>query len=375
LPEGWHPKQLREIATVRGGGGLGLTKSDYVDAGTPAYSAAGQDGYVDVVEGVEPSIVLSAIGARCGKSFLTDGPWATLANTQVITPDPRLADASYLIGLLDNEGYWNRSGSAQPFIKPSDVKGAWVPVPPLDEQLRISEVLRSVREAVDATRAELAALRGVASALIQDHCGSVHADSRLRIGDFANFVGSGVTPRGGKDAYVSKGVAFIRSQNVHFDGLRAEGLAFIDRATDAKMSRTRVRPDDVLLNITGASIGRCTTVPSGFGPANVNQHVCIIRSNTDVVLPSYLSLFLSSHDGQRQIDQLQGGLSREGLNFQQVRAISVPAPPLEVQLEVSETISSLHAATRALELERARKEAMRAGLLNDLLSGRVRVPA
>lgn len=153
VPEGWRAVQLRDIARVHGGGRLGLNKADYVEHGTRAYSAAGQDGYVAVTEGEEPSIILSSIGARCGKSFLTTGEWTTLANTQVITPDPDVARADYLIGLLDNEEYWNRSGSAQPFIKPSDVKGAWVPLPPLREQERIAEVLRSVDEAIAANTA------------------------------------------------------------------------------------------------------------------------------------------------------------------------------------------------------------------------------
>lgn len=152
LPDGWHPKQLKDIAKVHGGGRLGLNKSHYVDQGVRAYSAAGQDGFVDAVEGEEPSIILSSIGARCGKSFLAEGPWATLANTQVITPHQGVAEATYLIGLLDNESYWNRSGSAQPFIKPSDVKCAWVPLPPIDEQRRIAEVLQSVDKAIAANR-------------------------------------------------------------------------------------------------------------------------------------------------------------------------------------------------------------------------------
>ena len=267
------------------------------------------------------------------------------------------------------------SGTTVKHLSTKDLKRLVWKLPPLDDQRRIAEVLRSVDEAIAADEAALDGLRSVANAVIEERCFTAESYGRLPIGDFATFVGSGVTPKGGKDAYVKSGIAFIRSQNVHFDGLRDEGLAFIDVATDTKMARTRVLLDDVLLNITGASIGRCTIVPNDFGPANVNQHVCIIRPDPAIVLPAYLSLFLSSFDGQRQIDQLQGGLSREGLNFKRVRAITVPTPSLEDQAEIAELMGALRSAMRVLEMNLSAKVALRTGISSDLLSGRVRVPA
>jgi type I restriction enzyme S subunit len=92
------------------------------------------NGFLPDYEFDEPAVVLSAIGARCGKCFFAEGKWASLANTQVIFPDPARADAKFLWYQLNDERRWHRSGTGQPFIKPADVKAQRVVLPPLPEQ-------------------------------------------------------------------------------------------------------------------------------------------------------------------------------------------------------------------------------------------------
>ena len=110
----------------------------------------------------------------------------------------------------------------------------------------------------------------------------------------ATKFGSGVTPRGGATVYQDIGIPFLRSQNVHFDGLRLEDVARITPRLHQTLSNTHVKPDDVLLNITGASIGRVCSVPDDFGEGNVSQHVCIIRPKKNRLLSGFLALFLST---------------------------------------------------------------------------------
>lgn len=132
---------LSEVAVIHGGGRLGLTGKDFVDGGVPAYGAAGLNGLVDQAEYDRDAIVLSSIGARCGKCFLAEGQWTSLANTQVILPDESKVDSRFLWHQLNDEDRWPRSGSAQPFIKPSDVKKHQIWLPPLEEQRRIAAIL------------------------------------------------------------------------------------------------------------------------------------------------------------------------------------------------------------------------------------------
>lgn len=106
-------------------------------------------------------------------------------------------------------------------------------------------------------------------------------------------IGSGATPRGGRESYVTSGTPLIRSMNVHFGGFSPEGLVYLTDDQAAALSSATVQTDDVLLNITGASIGRVTTAPDSMAGARVNQHVTIIRPLPDLV-PAFLSLYLAS---------------------------------------------------------------------------------
>lgn len=154
---------------------------------------------------------------------------------------------------------------------------------------------------------------------------------RIRLKYLVTKIGSGKTPRGGSEVYVHEGVMLLRSQNVHFDGLRLDDVVFIEESVDEEMASTRVEPQDVLLNITGASIGRCTIAPNDLAAANVNQHVCILRPALDRVTPQFLNLALQSAELQTAIFSGENGSSREGLNFGQIGELEIILPPLEQQ--------------------------------------------
>jgi type I restriction enzyme, S subunit len=155
-----------------------------------------------------------------------------------------------------------------------------------------------------------------------------------RIKYIAEKIGSGKTPSGGAERYTSKGVTFIRSQNVRNKGIDLTDVAFIDARADQEQAFSRVQSDDVLLNITGASLGRCCLAPAGIEPANVNQHVCIIRLRNSFE-PSFLWRSITSSSAQAQIFAAEQGISREGLNFEQVGNIVVAVPPQSEQKHIA----------------------------------------
>ncbi|MCA1019331.1 restriction endonuclease subunit S [Bacillus stratosphericus] len=160
-----------------------------------------------------------------------------------------------------------------------------------------------------------------------------------KIKHFATHVGSGKTPSGGSEVYLDEGVPFLRSLNVHFDGIRLKDLAFISEDTNAEMKSSQVQPLDILLNITGASIGRTAIVPKDFGRANVNQHVCIIRLNQKKMYPYYFNMLMASDVINQQIWFAQNGSSREGLNFVQVKELKFAMPPtIEEQREINDWV-------------------------------------
>ena len=113
----------------------------------------------------------------------------------------------------------------------------------------------------------------------------------IRLGSVCKKIGSGMTPRGGSKVYLDRGpCALIRSQNVHNDGFRRDGLAFIDEQQAADLNNVEVRLHDVLLNITGDSVARCCQVSPGVLPARVNQHVAIIRPDPEVTTLVFVTI-------------------------------------------------------------------------------------
>jgi len=154
-----------------------------------------------------------------------------------------------------------------------------------------------------------------------------------RIGNASVKIGSGVTPKGGATVYLESGIPLLRSQNIHFSGLKIDDVAFISEETHQEMKGSQVKINDVLLNITGASLGRCFYFLEDcvFKEVNVNQHVCIIRPSHQI-LTKFLYYFLSSDIGQSLIFSSFRGASREGLNFKEIKLFKLGSPsPTEQQ--------------------------------------------
>jgi type I restriction enzyme, S subunit len=197
------------------------------------------------------------------------------------------------------------------------------------------------------------------------------------IGDIVEQIGSGVTPKGGSNVYIHSGVMLIRSQNVLKGEFDFSDVAYISDEINSRMKRSELRDLDVLLNITGASIGRSHFLPIGFPKANVNQHVCIIRLCEKSLGKSlFLSTYLNDFKGQNQIKRLLGSSNREGLNFQQIREIKVGMPKIEFDDEferIRKIFESQNDSIDILKLNLAKLQYLKTGLMQDLLSGKVRV--
>ncbi len=155
-----------------------------------------------------------------------------------------------------------------------------------------------------------------------------------RLGFLCKKIGSGKTPLGGSETYIDSGVVFIRSQNVYDEGLRLDDVVYISEQTDSEMYWSRVNSGDILLNITGASLGRTCLVPNNFEPANVNQHVCIIRL-IEAELGSYIAMVMKSSCLKAQIDAAQTGAAREGLNFGVISKLTFALPPISEQQNIA----------------------------------------
>ena len=164
---------------------------------------------------------------------------------------------------------------------------------------------------------------------------------KCKLGKLAVKVGSGSTPKGGNAVYTTSGHCFVRSQNVGMGHLILNDIAYIDESTHQKQKSTELRTNDVLLNITGASIGRTALATEEINGGNVNQHVCIIRTNGNVE-PSYICDYIQTSKIQKYIQSLQTGGSREGLNFEQIRSFPINIPTVEEQVKIAKLLSLIN---------------------------------
>ncbi len=152
-------------------------------------------------------------------------------------------------------------------------------------------------------------------------------------------------------------------------------VAFISDEIDERMKRTRVKANDVLLNITGASIGRCAYVPENFPRGNVNQHVCILRTSQEKLFSKFLSSYLNSPNAQQEIMNTQGGATRQGLNFQQIRNLACILPPLPEQKQIVSEIETRLSVCDKLEetitIALRQSEALRQSILKKAFEGKL----
>ena len=151
-------------------------------------------------------------------------------------------------------------------------------------------------------------------------------------------IGAGSTPTGGNSVYSRTGIKFIRSQNVYEDGLVLDDIAYISKEINNKKSGSIVKAKDILLNITGGSIGRSTLVPDDFDIGNVNQHVLIVRL-VDLELRKFTHLTLTSPHIQKQIIERQVGSGRGGLSATTFSSFLMPIPPLSEQERIQKRVN------------------------------------
>ena len=248
----------------------------------PAYSATGQDVFSDGFDFDGDGIVISAVGARCGKCFLANGKWRAIANTHVVLPKPDKADVRFLWYLLNDESFWVKGGTAQPFVKVGDSLKKQIAVPPLAEQERIvklldeADVLRKLRAQTDRRTAALI------PALFHEMFGDPVANPKswpvAKLADVAPLK-SGFAFK--STDYQANGVRLVRISNL--DGRRlvfGESTAFLPESFLEEYSSSQLAPGDVLIAMSGATTGKLGMVESADVPSLLNQPDRVRRRTT-----------------------------------------------------------------------------------------------
>lgn len=307
-------------------------------------------------------ILLAMSGATVGKVGLVTNPPCAYINQRVGII--RSLYYKYLFYCLSTDEFIEHilleaSGSAQPNVSGSVFGEFQIPFPTAEKIKAIIACLDRKCHEIDAviekTKATIEEYKALKQSIITEAVtkgirgdrpmkdsgiewiGEIPAEwsvSKIKIGVFK--VGSGKTPLGGAESYAEEGVLFLRSQNVYDTGLFLDSPTYITEAVDEEMKNTRVYPRDVLLNITGGSIGRCCIFPNECIRANVNQHVSIIRVIESIFLPEYMHYYWLSSLGRTAIDLYQTGGNREGMSADAIKNSPIPVIPINEQKEIVE---------------------------------------
>ena len=371
--EDWEQRKLGDIASLitkgttpkdkSGGGEVNFVKVENINpdngeiTNTSQISLKEHEGYLKRSQLKENDILFSIAGTLGRVSTVKSS--ILPANTNQALAIIRLCEGviEYVTTVLKGKAVEdfikrNPTVGAQPNLSLEQVNNLEIPFPNYEEQQKIGVYFEAVDHLITLHQRKCEQTKTLKKYMLQKMFpqdgekvpqirfeGFTEDWEQRKLGDITVKIGSGKTPSGGKNAYIETGIPLIRSQNVNGDKVDFADIVFIDEATDESMANSRVYTNDVLLNITGASIGR-SAVYKGLESANVNQHVCIIRP-TEGYQPDFIQLNLSSDNGQKQIDASQAGGGREGLNFQEIGKMQFSFPSLNEQKCIGRYFNSL----------------------------------
>jgi len=322
-------------------GNTSITKASYVSSGFTTYSATGPDGFLPNAEHKGEGIVLSAIGAKCGKCFYANGEWTAIKNTITITENkPYTVDFRYLFHYLNRDGVWPVRGGGQPFIGLGTAREVKVPLPPLSEQKRIAAIL----DKADAIRKKRKKAIGLTETFLRSAFLEMFGDPVTNLKGWEKGTIETVVINPKEDIrcgpfgtqlkvheLVPSGIPLWGIENVHHDLFKPDTKKFLTREKAEQLSRFDAGEGDVLVTRMG-TIGRACVVPKGAGQGRISYHLFRIRPDRKKCLPEFLTATISrSGTFHTQLKRLAHGAIMDGLSTGMLKEVQFLLPPVPSQ--------------------------------------------
>ena len=379
----WVETTLGDIAEVKGGKRVPkgyqlqleptkypyITVSDFSDDGTIDVSGLRYVSH-DVFEQIRRYTISSndlylSIAGTIGKTGRVppqlDGASLT-ENACKLVLHPGI-DRDFIYYFTKSDDFTTQAGTntrtaAQPKLALERLKTIKLRIPTsIAEQQRIVTLLDEAFDGIATAKANAEKNLQNARAIFMSHLGSVFTQQgdgwvEHRLKSLTTKIGSGATPRGGEESYKAEGISLIRSLNVHDLAFKYAKLAFLDDTQADELSNVALQSRDVLLNITGASVARCTIVPDDVLPARVNQHVSIIRPIAEKLDANFLHYLLISKPYKDQLLKTgeEGGSTRQAITKAQIQEFSVAFPAtISEQKVIVAKLDVMLAETQRLE--------------------------
>jgi len=356
-------------------------------------------------------VLINKDGAQTGKVGIYDGRFSDAAVNEHVfilrssngSIDQRLLYYYLLLPETQSSIAKRITGSAQPGLNSQFVDAVHLTIPTdRDEQQRIAEVLAIIDEALEQTEALIAKTQQIKAGLMHDlFTRGVTQDGQLRPPGHAATTQFGVLPHGwiagslldvadsyrqpiltgpfgadlGNDDFVPEGVPVLRIGNVQSGYLDLQDLLFVTPRKARELSRYAIRPGDLLFARQGATTGRNALATDLVDGCLINYHIIRVALDYDKCAPLFIEAAFNGEMVKRQVERDKGRGTREGINTAQLKALKVPLAPLAEQRAIAELLGAQSAEVSSLQDQRAELRHLKAGLMHDLLTGRVRVPA
>ena len=348
--------RLGALFTIASGGTPDKKHAEYYENGSIPWVKTGdlkekyvQDGIECITEqGVKnssaklfpPNTVLVAMyGATIGACSILPYEATTNQACAAFLPTPDvLPDYLYYFLCSKKEQFVKDGvGGAQPNISASYLKNVEMQVPSLQDQHVVIAILNKAQELISLRKQQIAKLDELVKArfveMFGDPVQNTQKWEQALLHEVTSKIGSGATPKGGKESYQDNGITLVRSMNVHDGRFEYKELAHITDEQAAQLANVTVEENDVFINITGASVARSCLVPNEVLPARVNQHVAIIRCIRNRLNPVFANrMFLNeSFKGQLLDIGESSGATRQAITKQQLEMLTIILPPLDLQ--------------------------------------------
>ncbi|MCC6630385.1 MAG: restriction endonuclease subunit S [Chloroflexi bacterium] len=328
----------------------------------PAFSASGQDVFTSFYEHTGDAVVISAVGARCGKCFLASGRWSAIANTHVLLPDQSKIDVRYLWYRVNDERFWTRGGSAQPFVRVKDSLHREIVLPDLKKQCEIVAELEKQFSRLDEAVANLkrvkANLRRQRATILRAAVEGTLLDDERRaewvdatIGDVGQVI-SGLTKNPKREGLPRK-LPYLRVANVYANELRLDQIEYIGVA-DQELDKLLLRQGDLLVvegNGSPDQIGRAALWDGSIENCVHQNHLIKVRFG-DRLTPQWALTWLLSPCGRHEIEQVSSSTSGlHTLSTGKVGRLPISVPPVSEQQRIVAEVDRRLSIVREVEAE------------------------
>lgn len=336
-----------------------ITAPDRREGPYPYYGANGVQGYVAEFIFDDELVLLAEDGGNFGSkqrpiAYRVSGKCWVNNHAHVLKPKAGLNVDYLCYSLMFYNVGGMVNGATRQKLTQAAMKKMQIPKRTVEEQKYIVDLLEKVISVKEKRQQELDELDTLIKARFVEFFGNpVINDKGWNTDSCKNLmskIGSGATPKGGRESYCDEGISLIRSMNVYNNRFEYKDLAHITDEQAEQLDNVTIEKSDVLLNITGASVARCCVVPDDLIPARVNQHVSIIRCK-ESLLPEFVCCMFTEENYQRLLWNIAtaGGATREAITKQQIEELQLIVPPFDLQKQFMEFVKQVDKSKVAVQ--------------------------